>query len=41
MFEIKEKSKETLETLIHGDNVFHDALKGGKKKYHVTNQNGD
>lgn len=40
MFEIKEKSKETLETLIHGDNVFHDALKGGKKKYHITNQNG-
>lgn len=40
MFEIKEKSGETLDTLIHGESVFHDALKGGKKKYHVTNQNG-
>ena len=40
MFEIREKSGETLETLIHGESVFHDALKDGKKKYHVTNQNG-
>ena len=41
MFEIKEKTNEQLDTLQHGMNLFHEALSGGKKAYHVTRENGD
>ena len=41
MFEIREKTNEQLDTLQHGMNLFHEALSGGKKAYHVTRENGD
>ena len=41
MFEIREKTNEQLDTLQHGMNLFHEALSGGRKAYHVTRENGD
>ena len=41
MFEIREKTNEQLDTLQHGMNLFHEALSGGKKAYHVTRENGE
>ena len=41
LFEIREKTNEQLDTLQHGMNLFHEALSGGRKAYHVTRENGD
>ncbi|MBQ6554721.1 MAG: hypothetical protein IJL89_05770 [Firmicutes bacterium] len=42
MFIIESPNKEDCKTLIHSENVFHDALNGGEQRYHVKDtENGN
>ena len=41
MFEIRERSEEAAKTLSHGPSVFHEALSGGGRRYHVSHPGGE
>ena len=41
MFEIRKKSNEAAPVLQHSDRVFHDALVDGRRRYHVSRDDGE
>ena len=42
MYVVEKTNNDRYKTLIHSENIFHDALNGGEKRYHVKDaDNGD